>query len=64
MVSLEVEVGFDFVVCGGGGAFQVSGGVGMESVGVFADACVWDATVAEGDAPVECVGLLEAAAVA
>ena len=61
---LEVEVGFDFVVCGGGGALEVSGGVGVELVFVFAEEGVGDAVVAEGDAPVEGVGLLEAAAVA
>jgi hypothetical protein len=64
MVSLEVEVGFDFVVCGGGGALQVSGGVWVEAVYVFAEARVGDATVAECDAPVEGAGLLEAATVA
>lgn len=63
-MSLEVEVGFDFVVGCGGGAFQVSGGVGVELVFVFAESGVGDSTVAEGDAPVECVCLLEAAAVA
>lgn len=63
-VSLMVEVGFDFVVCCGGGAFEVFGGVGVESVGVFAEAGVGDSTVAEGDSPVECAGLLESAAVA
>lgn len=63
-VSLEVEVGFDFVVCGGGGAFEVAGGVWVELVGVFAEPRVGDATVAEGDSPVEGAGLLEAAAVA
>lgn len=62
--SLEVEVGFDFVVCGVGGAFQVARGVGVESVYVFAESRVWDAIVAECDAPVECAVLLEAAAVA
>lgn len=59
-----VEVGFDFVLCCGGGAFEVSGGVGVEAVFVFADAGVGYAAVAECDAPVECAGLLEAAAVA
>lgn len=64
MVSLHVEVGFGACACGAGGSFEVAGGVGVESVGVFADACVGDSTVAEGDLPVGVTDLLEAAAVA
>lgn len=63
-MSLEVEVGFDFVVCCGGGAFEVAGGVGVEAVYMFAEAGVGDTTVTECDTPVEGAGLLEAAAVA
>lgn len=59
-----VEVGFDFVVCCGGCAFEISCGVWVETVFVFADAGVWYATVTECDTPVECAGLLEAAAIA
>lgn len=63
-VSLEVEVGFDFVVCRACGSFEVAGGVGVESVGVFAEAGVGDSIVAEGDLPVGVSDLSEAAAVA
>lgn len=64
VVSLEVEVGFGAGVCGVGGSFEVACGVGVESVGVFAESRVGDSTVAEGDLPVGVSGLLEAAAVA